>query len=162
MKTEWFSTIIAIAISKKKTFTGSFIAMELLELCCPLTKERNNGLGSQVPPPKQDRDIAQCRPAVLWKYCEHSMLWFKRMEKFLLPVLIWQITYFTLVNSSKYVCDCTNKWITPFMSLEPVLQSWLISIMQYSLNWVQFYNQLLVSSVTIHRYHYWCPMEVGC
>jgi len=30
------------------------------------------------------------------------------------------------------------------------------------LNGVQFYNQPLVSSVTIHRYHYWCPMEVGC
>ena len=123
MKPEWFSTITAIAISKKEVFTGSFIAMELLELCRPLTKERNNGLGSQVPPPQQDRDIAQCRLAILCIYCEHSVLWFKRRDKFLLPVLIWQITYFTLVNSSKYLCDCTNKWITPFMSLKPVLQA---------------------------------------
>ena len=122
MKTEWFSTIIAIAISKKETFKGSFIAKELLELCQPLTKERNNGLGSQVPYPQQDRDIAQCRPAVLCIYCVHSVLWFKRRGK-LLPVLIWLITHFTHMNSSKYVCDCTNKWITPFMSLEPVLQS---------------------------------------
>jgi hypothetical protein len=107
MKTERFSTITAIAISKKEAFTGSFIAMELLELCQPLTKERNNGLGSQVPPPQRDRDIAQCRPALLCINCEHSVLWFKRRDKFLLPVLIWQITHFTLVNSSKYVCDCT-------------------------------------------------------
>jgi hypothetical protein len=135
--------------------------MEVLELCWPLTKERNNGLGSQVTPPQQDRDIAKCQPAVLCIYCEHSVLWFKRRDKFLLPALISQITRFTLVNSSKYMCDCTNKWITPFMRLEPVLQSWLISIMQYSLNGVQFYYQLLVSSITIHCYYYWCPMEVG-
>jgi hypothetical protein len=69
MKIEWFSTIIAIAISKKEAFTGSFIAMELLELRRPLTNERNNGLGSWVPPPQQDRDIA-----VLASSCVH-ILW---------------------------------------------------------------------------------------
>jgi hypothetical protein len=68
MKTEWFSTTTAIAISKKEAFTGSFRAKELLELCRPLTKERNNGLGSQSPSPQQERAIAQCWPAILWAF----------------------------------------------------------------------------------------------
>ena len=46
MKTECFNTIIAIAISKKEAFMGSFIKMELLELCRVLTNETDNGLGN--------------------------------------------------------------------------------------------------------------------
>jgi hypothetical protein len=74
MKTECFSTIIAIAISTKEAFMGSFIEMELLELCQALTNKTDNGLGSQVLSPQQDGDFEWCQPAVLCIYCEHSVL----------------------------------------------------------------------------------------